>query len=84
VDLSVSCIAPVEAAQELHQSKFGAHFLVVYQDLVAFREMYSYYVKAALKNNEIVLILPFYETTDNVRLVLSEDSACIDVRKFSL
>lgn len=44
--------------------------------------MYSYYTKSALgQGNEIVLILPFYETTDNVRRVLSEDSACIDVRK---
>ena len=82
MELSVSCIDPVEVAQELHQSKFGAHFLIVYQDLVTFREMYSYYVKAALKNNEIVLILPFYETTDNVRQILSEDPACIDVRKY--
>ena len=44
--------------------------------------MYSYYVKADLKNNQIVLILPFYETIDNVRRILSEDSACIDVRKY--
>src|ERR671919_2521759 len=44
--------------------------------------MYSYYVKVALNNNEIVVILPFYETTDNVRRILSEDSACIDVRKY--
>lgn len=77
---SLSYITPSEAAQELHQSKFGAHFLVIYQDLFTFREMYSYYVKVALNNNEIVLILPFYETTDNVKRILSEGSACIDVK----
>jgi hypothetical protein len=44
--------------------------------------MYSHYIKAALKNNEIVVILPFYETVNNVRCILSEDSACIDVRKY--
>jgi hypothetical protein len=43
--------------------------------------MYSHYIKAALDNNEIVIVLPFYETVDSVRQVLSEDSACIDVRK---
>lgn len=78
---SLSYITPSEAAQELHQSKFGAHFLVIYQDLLTFREMYSYYVKVALNNNEIVLILPFYETTDSVKRILSEGSACIDVKK---
>ena len=72
----------VETAQQLHRSEFGAHFLVVYHDLATFREMYSHYVKAALKDNEIVIILPFYETVDEVRRILSEDSACIDVRKY--
>lgn len=72
----------VATAQELHMSEFGAHFLVVYHDLTTFREMYSHYVKAALKENEIVLILPFYETVNDARKILSEDSACIDVRKF--
>ena len=72
----------VETAQQLHRSEFGAHFLVIYHDLATFREMYSHYVKAALKDNEIVIILPFYETVDEVRRILSEDSACIDVRKY--
>jgi hypothetical protein len=72
----------VAAAQELRKSEYGAHFLIVYHDLTTFREMYSQYVKAALKENEIVLILPFYETVNAVRQTLSGDSACIDVRKF--
>jgi choline kinase len=71
----------VATAQELYKSKFGAHFLIVYHDLATLREMYSHYVKAALKDNQIVIILPFYETVNNVRHILSEDSACIDVRK---
>jgi hypothetical protein len=29
----------------------------------------------------LVIILPFYETTDSVRRILSEDRACIDVSK---
>jgi hypothetical protein len=70
------------AAQELHKSEFGSHFLVIYHDLDTFRELYSQYAKAALKDNEIVVILPFYETVNNVRSILSEDSACIDVGKY--
>ena len=70
------------AAQELHKSEFGSHFLVIYHDLDTFRELYSQYAKAALKDNEIVVILPFYETVNNVRIILSEDSACIDVGKY--
>jgi hypothetical protein len=74
----------LEVSQELKKSTFGAHFLVIYPDLSTLREMYSYYVKSALSDegNEIVLILPFLETVDNVRRILSENSANIDVRKY--
>jgi hypothetical protein len=46
--------------------------------------MYSHYVKSVLSEdgNEIVLVLPFLETVDNVRRILSENSANIDVRKY--
>jgi hypothetical protein len=45
--------------------------------------MYSHYTKSALYDrNEIVVILPFYETVYTVRRILSEDPACIDVRKY--
>jgi MEDS: MEthanogen/methylotroph, DcmR Sensory domain len=71
----------MDIAQKLYESQGGSHFLVLYHDLVTFREMYSHYIKSALSNNEIVLVLPFYETIDSVRQILSEDSACIDVRK---
>ncbi|HZA69484.1 MAG TPA: hypothetical protein VE548_07265 [Nitrososphaeraceae archaeon] len=52
------------------------------RDLQTLREMYSRYTKYALYDgNEIVVILPFYETAEAVRRVLSEDDAWIDVRK---
>jgi hypothetical protein len=39
------------------------------------RGVYSYYTKMQLKhNNEIVLILPYYEATDMVRLTLSRET----------
>jgi hypothetical protein len=49
----------------------GTHGLVVYPDLKTIREIYSHYTKMQLDNNEMVLILPYYETTDMVRLALS-------------
>ena len=75
---------PVEVSQELKKSAYGTHFLVIYPDLSTLREMYSHYVKSALseEGNEIVLVLPFLETVDNVRRILSENSANIDVRKY--
>lgn len=72
----------VETSQELRESEFGAHFLVVYPDLVTFRETYSRYVKEAMKDNEIVIILPFYETVNDVRRIMSEDGLGISVRRY--
>jgi hypothetical protein len=72
----------VETSRELHESEFGAHFLVVYPDLVTFRETYSQYVKEAMKDNEIVIILPFYETVNDVRRIMSEDGLGISVRRY--
>src|SRR5919108_5904175 len=72
-----------EISQELKRSESGAHFLIIYPDLQTLREMYSHYVNSALfKGNEIVVILPFYETVDNVRHILSEDSVNIDVKRY--
>jgi MEDS: MEthanogen/methylotroph, DcmR Sensory domain len=72
-----------EISNELRESEIGSHLLVQYPDLPTLREMYSHYIKSTVPgDNEIVVILPFYETTENVRRILSEDSACIDVRKY--
>jgi MEDS: MEthanogen/methylotroph, DcmR Sensory domain len=72
-----------EISKELRESERGSHFLIEYPDLPTLREMYSHYVRSAVPDdNEIVVVLPFYETTDNVRRILSEDSARIDVRRY--
>jgi MEDS: MEthanogen/methylotroph, DcmR Sensory domain len=74
---------PEEISSKLRRSDIGSHFLVEYPDLVTLRELYSYYIKSALNDGEeIVVVLPFYETVDTVRRVLSEDPASIDVRKY--
>jgi MEDS: MEthanogen/methylotroph, DcmR Sensory domain len=71
----------VEISEELRKSTMGTHALLLYPDLLTLRELYSFYTRSALSDNEIVLILPFLETADTVRRMLSEDSANIDVRK---
>jgi hypothetical protein len=70
---------------QLNQIESGAHYIFIYNDLITFRQIYLYYAKILLKeNNELVLLLLYYETTDNsVRRHLRENEhACIDVRKY--
>jgi hypothetical protein len=57
--------------------------------MMTLRQIYSGYINAQLEdNNEIVLILPYYETTEMVRSVLSGENdnskggSIIDVRKY--
>jgi len=51
----------------------------VYSSLEEFREIYSHYCKIALeKNNELVLLIPHYETINAVRETLKRE---IDVAK---
>jgi DcmR-like sensory protein len=72
----------VEVSAELRKSAVGAHALVLYPDLLTLRELYSFYARSALADSEIVLILPYLETVGNVKRILSEDSANIDVGKY--
>ena len=56
----------------INESETGTHCLMVYPDIMTLRAIYSRFTKQQLEDkNEIVLILPYYETTDMVRLVLS-------------
>ena len=74
--------------EEIRLAEYGVHYLVVYPDMITLRRIYSGYIKAQLEdNNEIVLILPYYETTEMVRSVLSgknknNQSNIIDVRRY--
>jgi hypothetical protein len=61
------------ALDEINQAEYGAHYMIIYPDLDTLRDLYSNYAhKQIQENNGIVLINPFYETTDSVRQVLSE------------
>ena len=69
------------AVYQIIQAQYGTHYLIVYPDLATLREMYSKYVQEQIKeNNEIILINPFYETTDSVRQILSKSG--VNVSKY--
>ena len=74
--------------KQLRQAEYGAHYIIVYHDMMTLRQIYTGYIKTQLEyNNELVLILPYYETTETVRSVLSENHSSnegniIDVRKY--
>jgi hypothetical protein len=75
----------IEILEELKAANFGSHYLVAYPNLDTLRKVYTSYVKTALyERNEIVIILPFFETVDSVRRILTENSDIalnIDMRK---
>lgn len=57
--------------------------MIIYDDLMTLREFYSYYIQIQIEEkNEMVLINPFYETTDSVRATLSSGHKAIDVKRY--
>ncbi|HEY6885065.1 MAG TPA: hypothetical protein VI278_13610 [Nitrososphaeraceae archaeon] len=62
-----------DATHHMNEAEYGAHYIIIYPSLYRLRELYSNYVlKKIVENNEIVIVNPFYETTDSVRRTLSE------------
>jgi hypothetical protein len=62
-----------EILDHLAHAEYGTHSILVYPNIETLRETYSRYAKSQLEdNNEIVLILPYYETANKVRKILSE------------
>jgi len=61
----------------------GLHYVIIYDDLRTLREFYSYYIQLQIEEKkEIVLINPFYETTESVRETLATGYKAIDVEKY--
>jgi hypothetical protein len=69
-----------EIAQKLEQIESGGHVVLVYPNLETLREIYSHYCRTALENNELVLLLTYYETADSVRHTLT--MVGIDVKRY--
>ena len=60
-----------DALEQINQSEDGAHYLIVYPHQRALRELYTKYVKTQIeRENKIVLMLPHYETVENLKEVL--------------
>lgn len=70
----------LEIIERLNKIEYGEHAILIYPNQYSFREIYSHYCNIALKNNETVLILTYYETADCVRQTLKEVD--IDVEKY--
>jgi hypothetical protein len=57
--------------------------VIIYEDLMTLREFYSYYIQIQIEEKkEMVLINPFYETTDTLRETLATGYKPIDVKKY--
>jgi hypothetical protein len=60
-----------DALEQINQSEYGAHHLIVYPNQIVLRELYTKYVKTQLeRENKTVLILPHYETVENLKSIL--------------
>jgi len=75
--------------EHINNAEYGAHYLLIHPELRTLRKIYSRYVKKQLEEeNEIVLIISYYETADSVRQILSSSTSnlqnnnSIDVRKY--
>lgn len=62
-----------DAAETISQSEYGLHCLLIYRDLPTLREFYSNYIQKQMNDNEMILIMPFYETENSVREILSNN-----------
>ena len=71
-----------DALEQINQSEYGAHHLIVYPNQRVLRELYTKYVKTQLeRENKTVLRLPHYETTESLRNLLLDDSLPADMVK---
>jgi hypothetical protein len=61
-----------EVSTTLLKVPIGHHYLVLYSDLEAMRRVYSSYIKGQMESQpeSIILLLPYYDTTDKVREIL--------------
>jgi hypothetical protein len=69
-----------EIVEKLATIRYGDHIVLIYPNLYSFRDIYSRYCKTALENNELVMLLTYYETIECVRQILKEFG--IDTEKY--
>ena len=70
-NLTINCDIN-DALYHMNEAKYGAHYIIIYPNLETMKQLYAGYInKHIQENNEIVLVNPFYETTESIRQVLS-------------
>ena len=70
------------AAKTISESDYGIHCLLIYSNLTILREFYSHYIPEQIKDKEeIIQIMPFYETENSVRDSLSKRNKKIEIDK---
>jgi hypothetical protein len=72
-----------EISDQLLHVPPGHHYLILYPNIETMRKTYAGYVKKQLKEqpDSVVLFLPYYDTTDNVRSVLSSKGIHVKERE---
>ena len=56
-----------------HKVNMDCIVYLIYRDLTLLREFYSNYVQKQINDNEMIQIMPFYETEKSVRETLSKN-----------
>ena len=72
-----------EISDQLLHVPTGHHYLILYPDLETMRKVYANYLKRQLEvqPDSVVLFLSYYDTTDNVRDVLSSKGISVKERE---
>jgi hypothetical protein len=74
---------PEGAAKTISEYDYGLHCLVIYSDLSMLRRFYSHYIPKQINDKEeIIQIMPFYETEESVRQVLYKGLKGMNTDKF--
>lgn len=66
--------------RQLAQIQFGEHNILVYEDITSFRQIYSNHARKRLEDNEIVMLLPYFENVDSVKFYLQEAGVDVEQR----
>ena len=72
-----------EISDRLLHVPAGHHYLILYPNIETMRKVYAIYVKKQLEEqpNSVILFLSYYDTTDNVRGVLSSKGIHVKERE---
>src|SRR4029079_1301517 len=72
-----------EISDQLLHVPIGHHYLILYPNIVTMRKVYASYIKSQLEEqpNSVILFLSYYDTTDNVRSILSSKGIHVKERE---